>query len=73
MGAVKVNEVMVDDASEHRLSIGACNLGLSLGVNKGQPVVEVTSLWLLPDCNHLVSRGGFIKALGDLGQAEKSL
>lgn len=49
------------------------NLGLSLGVNKGQPTVEVIFLWLLPDCNHLVSRGGFITALGDLGQAEKSL
>ena len=49
------------------------NLGLSLGVNKGQPTVEVLSLWLLPDCNHLVSRGGFVTALGDLGQAEKSL
>lgn len=73
MGAVKVNEVMGDEASEHHLSLGACDLGLSLGVNKGQPAVEVTSLWLPPDCNHLVSRGDFIKALGDLGQVEKSL
>lgn len=74
---INASEMMVDAttwaSSECSYSDGAHDLVPSLWVSTGQPVVEMTSLWLLPDSNHLLSREGYPMAPGDLGQTERSL
>lgn len=42
-------------------------------VNKKQPVLKTTSSWLLPDSSHVISGEGYLMALRDLVQTEKSL
>lgn len=73
---INANETTVDGArrapSLHSSRDGAYNPGLSLGVSKGQPVGD-DAFMVAPDANHLLSREGYLTALGDPGQTEKSL
>lgn len=73
---VNADEVIVDEVSGAPSTFSsrdhAHDLGLPLQLSKEQPMVQMTSLWLLPDSNPLLRREGYLTALGDLGQTEKS-